>query len=97
MNKYKFKCKNGYNYYILIANNINDGLQIIKNYLNNKFPGYNHRVSKDNFIITKLDINFAEKHNTILEVANKNYIMNEYKTRNYERSPYYHSCYYDKY
>ena len=88
MNKYKFKCKNGYNYYILIANNINEGLQIIKNYLNNKYPGYNHYVSKDDFNITKLDINFVEKHNSILEVADKNHIMYEHMIHNYERSPY---------
>lgn len=97
MNKYKFEYKNGYNYYILIANNINDGLQIIKNYLNNKFPGYNHYVSKDDFIITKLDINFVEKYNTILELADKNYIMNKHIIHNCERSLYRHSCYYDKY
>ena len=97
MNKYKFKYKKGYNYYILIANNINDGLQIIKNYLNNKYPGYNHYISRNDFNITKLDINFVEKHNTILEVADKNYIMAEHRIHNCERSPYYHSSYYDKY
>ena len=79
MKKFKFSCKKGYNYYIIICENVTCGLKIIENYLKNKYPNYTHYVNKDDFNIEEMAITFVELQNVVLEVANIEHINSSHE------------------
>lgn len=97
MHKYKFNCKKGYNYYIVICKNINTGLKVIEKYLKNTDPNHNHYINKNDFDVEMLPINFVELQNTVIEVASKDYIKTMYEHNILSDNPWRHNGYIDKY